>query len=223
MFWANTTSQQGTPILNLETGNFTTDSTGKAVKIFQSLTTADNKTAYTFIVKASIGGLTGVNYKSRNAYIENAGNIAPFIDNYENGTILLAHNPKNNPSDNEPLHFNATFYSLPDIFWPIPRLSNWTGLVNGTGPDPTMQIPVDARNAPGFLVVAYCNSDENAFGMSIMPWGIGSVGVSVVFAENPLMPVNEWVAADIRQVRVGDTAYQAKLLLWSLEGYEVVK
>lgn len=225
MFWTNTTSQEGKPILNLETGPLTTDPTGKAVwrNDTLGLTTADNKTAYTFIVKASIGGLTGVNYKSRNAYIENAGNIAPFIDNYKDGTILLAHNPKNSPSDNEPLHFNATFYSLPDIFWPIPRLSNWTGLVNATGPDPIMQIPADARNAQGFLIVAYYNSNENAFGMSIMPWGIGSVGVSVIFAENPLMPVNEWVAADIRQVRVGDTAYQAKLLLWSLEGYEVVK
>jgi hypothetical protein len=86
-----------------------------------------------------------------------------------------------------------------------------------------MQIPADARNAQGFLVIAYCNSDENAFGMSIMPWGIGSVGVSMIFAESSLMPANEWVAADIRQVRVGDTAYQAKLLLWSLEGLEVVK
>jgi hypothetical protein len=31
------------------------------------------------------------------------------------------------------------------------------------------------------------------------------------------------VAADMREVVVGDLAYQAKLLLWDLQGYQVVK
>jgi len=44
MFWANTISQEGKPILNLETGPLTTDPTGKAVKVFPSLTTEDDKT-----------------------------------------------------------------------------------------------------------------------------------------------------------------------------------
>jgi hypothetical protein len=42
----------------------------------------------------------------------------------------------------------------------------------------------------------------------------------VTFGDNP--DHREWVATDIRQVTVGNIAYQAKLALWSLEGYQVV-
>ncbi len=224
MFWANTTSPDGKPVLDFESGSLQTDSTGKALKPFLNLRVDDDKTAYTFIVKTSVGGLVGLGCKSRNSYIENAGNIVPFIDNYENGTILLAHNFEKNPGDsNGVLHFNATFYTLPDSFLPIPRLSNITGLVNyGAGqPYQSITIPQDACNMPGFLVTAYRKGND--FGMSIMPWGIGTIGVSVILAENPFIAASDWVVADIRQVRVSDTSYQAKLLLWSLEGVEVVK
>jgi hypothetical protein len=45
----------------------------------------------------------------------------------------------------------------------------------------------------------------------------------VAFGENPLgSAINEWVATDVRQVIVNGIAYQAKLGLWSLEGYPVV-
>jgi hypothetical protein len=42
----------------------------------------------------------------------------------------------------------------------------------------------------------------------------------VVFGEDP--SGKEWVATDIRQVLVGNVAYQVKLALWSLEGYGVI-
>jgi hypothetical protein len=53
-----------------------------------------------------------------------------------------------------------------------------------------------------------------------MPWGIGTFGLTVVFGGNPRG--QEWVATDMRQVVVNGIAYQAKLALWSLEGYGVV-
>jgi hypothetical protein len=42
----------------------------------------------------------------------------------------------------------------------------------------------------------------------------------VVFGANPL--AKDWVATDTRLVTVGGVSYQAKLALWSLQGYQVV-
>jgi hypothetical protein len=53
-----------------------------------------------------------------------------------------------------------------------------------------------------------------------MPWGISSLSFPVVFGGNPL--VREWVATDMRQVTVNGVSYQAKLALWSQQGYQVV-
>ena len=53
-----------------------------------------------------------------------------------------------------------------------------------------------------------------------MPWGISAMAFPITFGDNPFD--REWVATDIRQVIVGNIAYQAKLALWSLEGYRVI-
>ena len=216
MFWANTVDDEtGTPILNFDSGSMQTDSTGTAYKEFPNLRVDSNKTAYTFIAKANLGGLYGVGYKSRET-ITQSGNIIPFIESYDNGTVLLAHKfGKNDPEGNQgAVFFNATFYVLPENFSPIQyELQNASGHVNyGQGiPYWTVYIPT---SNPGFLVVAYRKGNE--FGMVVMPWGIGAIGLSVVFGSDP--SGQEWVATDIRQVIVYGVAYQAKLSLWSLGG-----
>jgi hypothetical protein len=182
---------------------------------------SQNQIAYTFIAKASLGGLHGIGYLSREI-VTKAGNIIPFIESYENGTILLAHKwGKNDPGEEcqGALHFNAIFYVLSDNFSPI-KVENTTGLVNYGAEKPfqVVQIPSEARNETGFLVVTYWTGNE--YGMAVMPWGIGAIGVSVVFGDDP--SGKEWVATDIRQVLVNNIAYQAKLALWSLQGYQVI-
>ena len=220
MFWANTTNpDSGTPILNFNSSNLQADLSGIAYKEFSYLRVDNNKTAYTFIVKAYIGGLYGVGYKSRET-ITSSGNIIPFVESYENGTILLAHKfGKNDPSGNEgALFFNSTFYILPENFSPIRfEIQNSSGLVNYGQGKPYQRITIPTSN-PGFLVVAYRHG--NQYGMVVMPWGIGTIGISVVFGGNP--SGEEWVATDIRQVLVNNIAYQAKLALWSLQGYQVI-
>ncbi|RLI43375.1 hypothetical protein DRO59_01145 [Candidatus Bathyarchaeota archaeon] len=189
-----------------------------------------NKTAYLFVARVNLGGLRGVGYLSREITTR-AGNIIPFIESYEDGIILLAHKwGKNDPGKEcrGALHFNATFYVLPDNFAPIKSdVLNITGgpwLVNyGRGkPFYAVQIPPDALSEVGFLVVTYWREDEDGFewGMVVMPWGIGTFGLSVVFGGDP--SGREWVATDMRQVIVNGVAYQAKLLLWSLKGYGVI-
>ncbi len=223
MFWANSTGQENMPNLKFDSGTLQTDSSGRVTKQFSGLSVDNNATAYTFIVKASLSGISGIGYKSRNIYITNTGNVVPFINNFQNGTILLTHNFEKAPDDsNGVLYFNATFYSLPDNFLPTPRISNVTGNVSpGSGQSFALQIPPEARSIPGFLIVAY--QKGSAFGLTVMPWGIGSIGFSATMGQNTLNTAQEWVAADIRQVIVSDIAYQTKLLLWSLEGYQVTK
>jgi hypothetical protein len=82
---------------------------------------------------------------------------------------------------------------------------------------PYQRINIPTSN-PGFLVVAYRKG--NQYGMVVMPWGIGAIGISVVFGGDP--SGKEWVATDMRQVLVNNIAYQAKLALWSLQGYQVI-
>ncbi|MEM2972207.1 MAG: hypothetical protein QW270_07315 [Candidatus Bathyarchaeia archaeon] len=226
MFWSNPNPSGDAPILNFTSsdvnGDFLkTDSLGIAYKEFSSdpyIRVDNNKTAYVFIVRVQLGGLYGVGYKARDV-TTSAGNIIPFVESYEDGTVLLAHKwGKNDPSGNQgALFFNASFYVLSENFVPMPEVQNVTGHVNyGKEYDYyAMQIP---PSKVGFLVVAYRKGNE--YGMVVMPWGVGVVGLSVVFGGDPVG--QEWVAADIRQVIVNGVAYQARLALWSLEGYGVV-
>jgi hypothetical protein len=223
IFWANATNPvDGTPILNFTSGNLETDLLGVAYKEFSSnpyLRVDNNRTAYTLIVKAYIGGLYGVGYRSRET-ITSSGNIIPFVDSYQDGTVLLAHKfGKNDPTGNEgAVFFNAAFYILPENFSPILfEIENSSGLVNYGQGKPYQPINIPTSNA-GFLVVAYRKGNE--YGMVVMPWGIGTIGFTLVFGDNP--SGKEWVATDMRQVLVGDIAYQAKLALWSLQGYQVI-
>jgi len=68
------------------------------------------------------------------------------------------------------------------------------------------------------LIVTYQSNNE--YGVVLMPWGISSMAFPISFGSNPFEA--EWVATDIRQVIVNGIAYQAKLALWSLEGYQVI-
>ena len=229
IFWANSTTG------DFRANTTETNAVGFVLLDFDGnglprIKVSQNQTAYTFIARVSLGGLRGVGYLSRET-VTKAGNIIPFIESYEDGTILLAHKwGKNDPGEEcqGALHFNATFYVLPDNFSPIKSdVLNLTGgpwLVNYGQKKPfyAVQIPPEARNEAGFLVVTYWREDESAYeyGMVVMPWGIGTIGISVIFGDNP--SGKEWVATDIRQVLVNNIAYQAKLALWSLTGYQVI-
>ena len=223
MFWSNTSQPDKYPILNNSTDSpseiLQTDSTGIAYKEFTGLNVENNKTAYAFIVRASVGGLCGTGYLARDA-ITGSGNLIPFVDNLDSGAILLAQkwgksDPQGNPGA---LFFRASFYILADNFTPIltEDLTNNTDYGNGTAYR-TMNAPL---NNTGFLVAAYHCDETNDYGMAILPWGIGGTGNSITFGEDPSN--KEWVATDLRQVLVGNIAYQTKLALWSLQGYQVI-
>jgi hypothetical protein len=211
MFWANTSTSGNYPVLNY---NFTsnllqTNSSGVAFIPFPSLS---NGTAFTFIAEAYAGGIYGIGYLSQDT-VTTTGNLIPYIESYDGGTanIMLVQNPQTGMGN---LYFNASFYAIPNNFVPA-QAGNFAGTVNsGT---PNQNLTITTNNQTGFLVVAY--GDGSHYGMVITPLGVQSIGTSVTFGAN--VSGKNWVATDLRQVLIGNIAYQAKLSLWSLQGYGV--
>jgi hypothetical protein len=75
-----------------------------------------------------------------------------------------------------------------------------------------------STNSPGILIVTY-SKNASATGIVVMPWGLSSLAFPVTFGGEPRN--SSWVATDIRQVMINGIAYQAKLAVWSLSGYQV--
>jgi len=208
------------PSIEAFSGTSQTDSTGSALLEFPSVD--GSKYAYSIVVYASLGGLTGVGYRSRQTLIKNQ--IIPFIDDYENRTVLLAHSwdVHEFPKPVAALHFNATFFFITQNFELRQiELSNSSGLLNsgvvnyGQGkPYVRVQIPIQGE---GILVVAY--RWGNNFGIAMMPWGVSALGFSMTFGGDPSGA--DWVATEIRQVTVNRISYQVKLSVWNLRGRQL--
>lgn len=203
------------PSFEIISDSASTDATGVAILDFPTINSQDS---YALIVNARLCGLFGIGYKAR--INDEAGVIVPFVENFEEGVIHLVHSYDVHVIPNpHALFYNATFLVLTSNFefYQVPLGSGTiTGKINyGNNPSENeiVQIPTAS---PGILVVTFRHGNE--YGISMVPWGIGSLGVSLVFGDNPAG--KDWVATDIRQVLIADVSYQAKIALWSLEGYQ---
>lgn len=194
-----------------------TAQTGPAGVAYLNFTFDGASESYTIVVYASLSGLRGLGHYSYRTFTQGSG-VMPFVVDYEKGKVYLAHSwdvhDQGTPVPD--YKFNATFFILTDNFvfqqWSI---ANSTGDLNyGTKNYEITTLPV---GRPGFLLITYRSGNE--FGMSIMPWGIGTLAVSVLFGGNPTG--NVWTANDLRQVTVDQLAYQAKITCWSLQGYQI--
>jgi hypothetical protein len=205
------------PSYTIEYGSNYTGTTGSALFTFSDVT--GTTIPYSFIAYARFGGLVGVGYHQRvlaqNQY------VIPLVDDFTagGGTVRIAHSCDvlNNGSP-APIAYNATFILLAQDFTMREiqlNATQKTGIV-GLGYQSYGNITNQAYDS-GILAIAYKVGTQG--GVILMPWGLSSMGFPVVFGGNPLG--NEWVATDIRQVVVGGIAYQAKLGLWSLQGYQV--
>ena len=201
--------------LELFSGTVQTDSTGVG---YLNFTLNGETDTYTTLVYASLGGLIGLGRYTHFIFGQGAG-VMPFVVDYAAGRVYLAHSwdvqDQGTPVPN--YEYNATFYIMTETGsfqeWPI---ANSTGGLNyGSKNYAITTLPV---GYPGFMLVTY--SSGNDVGISIMPWGIGSLAVSTLFGDDPFG--NVWTATDLRQVTIDQLAYQAKITCWSLEGYQVL-
>jgi len=201
------------PSIITQSGVAQTDLTGSALLEFPSIDDAND--AYSFLVYAHLGGLNGVGYYSHDALGGYPPFIVPFIGNFEQGIIIIAHNwdvhDYGPPVPN--VFYNATFLVVTkDFQMRQVQIINSTGQLNyGEGkPYSTTQVPASES---GILFISY--RWGNRLGSVMVPWGIGTLGVSVTFGGDP--SGHSFVATELRQVIVNGISYQVKLAVWRLE------
>jgi hypothetical protein len=205
------------PACTIKYGNASADEKGSVSLEFAEVD--DDKVSYAFIAYAHLSGLMGVGYHER--VTSDKQYIVPFIDDLANKRVLIAHSYDVHyfGPPNAELSYNATFVLLTEDFTLREMtMENSTGKVNYGEGKPYGAITIPTYN-PGILIITYRKS-ANEGGVVLMPWGISSMAFPVTFGEEPLN--KEWVATDIRQILVNNIAYQAKLALWSLQGYQVI-
>lgn len=210
--------QQGSyPTYNIRSGVSSTDKTGLAVLSFSDVGAGDS---YALIVYAHISGLFGVGYHQR--VTEDKRYVVPLVESFKEGRVILAHSydvHKFGPPESA-VFYNATFVHLSEDFT-LREVENFKGKIGKINYGHGSQFYYDNITLPlnpGILIITYQSNNE--YGIVLMPWGISSMAFPVVFGEDP--SDKTWVATDIRQVLVDKVAYQAKLALWSLEGYQVI-
>jgi hypothetical protein len=213
--------QKQYPAFQIYSGDARTYTNGSAILDFPGIDGAQY--AYALIVNAHLGGLFGVGYLEHLNLDKQF--IIPMVKNFDNGngtaTILLAHSYDVHyygPPE-AAISYNATFLVLASDAALRPILvgnGTITGKVNYGVGKPYGQILIPNTD-PGVLVVTY--SYGNNYGISLLPWGVGNLAVTLTYGQSP--STKDWVATDIRQVVIAGVSYQIKIALWSLAGYQV--
>jgi Tfp pilus assembly protein PilV len=204
------------PSYSISYGMNVTDGTGSA-----SFNLNGTAQSYALVAYASLYGLVGVGYYEN--CTDKANYIVPLVSdiNTSGSKIILAHSYDIlNSGDPAGLNYNATFALLTGDFSLSPQLLAYGTIDSGGQGYGNVTIPT---NGTGALIITYME-DSSKSGVVIMPWGASSMAFPVIFGESTTgTNGKEWVASDIRQVSVNGISYQAKLFLWSLQGYPTVK
>ena len=203
------------------TMEYGTDFTNEKGSVLLNFPTVKRDVSYVLIVYAHLSGLVGIGYYEHATY-ENSY-VVPFIEDLEERRVLIAHSwDVHGGSSPAAIHYNASFVLLTEDFtlreMPMENSTGKIGKINYGEGNPYKSITIPTYN-PGLLIISYRKSAQET-GVVLMPWGISAMAFPVAFGDNPFG--REWVATDIRQVIVNKIAYQAKLALWSLEGYGVI-
>jgi hypothetical protein len=193
-----------------------TNSDGQALIEFPTITDDE---AFSFTAYISIGGVNGVGYYTKNTADSDLQYVVPIIQDYNEGEIIITHawDIFEDPSLHSSVQVNATFFVLTSDFQLqevdldfTPSLLNY-----GEGqPYLTTQVPT---SEVGFLIISYQKAADK-LGTVILPWGIGTLGVSASFDSGNLSSGYDFVATELRQVTIDDISYQVKVSTWSLNG-----
>jgi hypothetical protein len=211
--------QDAYPYYTIDYGNTLTDDAGLTTLTFPGFDA--NEESYVLIVYAHLSGLVGVGYHEHVRYDESY--VVPFITDFGTGRVLIAHSWDVHGGDNPAeIAYNATFMLLTEDFtlreMPLDNSSGKVGKINYGEGQPYNNVTIPTYN-PGILVITYRKSAVES-GVVLMPWGLSSMAFPMTFG--PSDEGHEWVATDTRLVDVNGIAYQAKIALWSLEGYQVI-
>ncbi|MEM0313876.1 MAG: hypothetical protein QXQ41_04945 [Candidatus Bathyarchaeia archaeon] len=174
--------------------------------------------SYLVLAYARVGGLTGFGCCKSPAGINRF--VVPLVESFEDRRVMLIRDCDlydSSLSKSSEIYYNTTFvYINADFKISACKLSPEAfGKLEKSNPSVNLTLP---SYTPGILLVTYdCEGNR---GFALMPWGINAMAFPVVFGDDPSDEV--WVATEIRNVFVGGIAYEAKLSLWSIKGYEVI-
>jgi hypothetical protein len=209
------------PAYTIEYGDALTNGEGVAYLSFPGYDATQD--SYCLLAYAHLNGLVGVGYRESVQY--EGSYVVPLVSDFETGTVLIAHSYDVHQGDDPAeIAYNATFVLLSKDFtlreMPLDNTTNTgkIGKINYGYGQPYNNITLSTDN-PGLLIITYRKSAQES-GVVVMPWGISSVGFPISFGGD--VSQKEWVATDTRQVVVNGIAYQAKLGLWDLQGYQVI-
>lgn len=200
--------QSAYPSYSLMPGTGTLDNLGST---FLNFSGVSGSSSFVLFAYAYLPGLVGMGYYKQ--VTDNSNYVAPIVSDVGTGQVVLAHSYDiDRQSSTAPLTYNATFISVGnDLAFVNNPLQNSYGTVDsGAGNPGSLTI---SYGSCGILVIAYEKSDRTT-GLSLMPWGIGPLAFPITFGNSPAG--KEWVSTDLRQVVVGNVAYQAVLSLWSM-------
>jgi hypothetical protein len=209
-------SDNSNPNINTLSGTTKTDIVGNAVVSFSGLNSTSQ--SYAFFAYAHIGSLTGLGYTAKS--VSQSPSIVPLMADVNSTNIVLAHSyDLNNDFTGQQeastrINFNTTMLILTEDYAlrELPLSNNCGNITNGQGYQ-YGNITIPTYNQ-GIIITAY-NSSATETGISIMPWGLPSLGETITFGGDSTS--QEWVATDLRQVLIGSIAYQAKIFVWSFE------
>jgi len=205
------------PLYDVSYGSTTTDAAGIApIVSFPSFNPA--VMSYALIASAEVSGLVGVGYQQHSLYQQSY--VVPLVSSIANKTVILAHSwdVTGNGEQDAAISYNATLVILAEgnALREMPFV-NQTGSASGTvnsGHYDTLALGTFDQS---ILIITYSNEVNS--GIVVMPWGISALAFPITFGGDPNN--KDWVATDMRQVTVNGIAYQAKLSVWSLSGYQV--
>ena len=191
----------------------TTDASGSLLLEYDDV---DEDDAYHFMTYVTLNGLTGMGYHSQDDLDGLPQFIVPLVSDYDDGAVMIAHSWGVHEYTQTPVPavtFNATFFVLTSDFQLQEfEVENSTDLLNyGSKDFVVTQIPT---SEVGLLVISYKWS--NRVGSVVLPWGVGTLGVSVPFRSEFGSEGYGFVATELRQVTVDGISYTVKVSVWKL-------
>ncbi|MBT8171769.1 hypothetical protein KJN74_02720, partial [Candidatus Bathyarchaeota archaeon] len=142
--------------------------------------------------------------------------IVPLIKDYDQGEVLIAHSWGVHEFTETPVpaaSFNATFFALTsDLQLQQMTIENSTDTLNyGSKDYVTTKLPT---SEVGILFISYRWNQK--LGSVVLPWGIGTLGVSAPFGGSVGSSGYDFVATEIRQVTIDGISYHVKVSVWKL-------
>jgi len=207
-------SDEGSSSIIPHLGVDSTDESGSFLLHYNTIDDIDD--AYHFMVYVNLNGLNGVGYYSQDYLGDYPQYIVPLISDYDDGRVVIAHSWGVHEYTETPVpavRYNATFFVLTSDFQLQEyELENSTDLLNyGSKNFATTQLPT---SEVGIMFISY--KWNNYVGSVVLPWGIGTLGVSTPYGGQFGSEGYNFVATEIRQVTIDGISYQVKMSVWKL-------